>query len=226
MTSDAVTLVQCTSPQTQPPRYPFPPYPTGWFQVAYSDEIKPGEVKPLVYFGKQLVTFRTESGRLSVLDAVCPHMRAHIGLGGKVKGESVVCPSHGWQFGVDGRLHRASYLQKIPPRSSLACWPVREKNGLVIVWHDIEKKPPSWTVPHIPEFSSDEWIAPMRREWKIRSSNHEVSRESGRQGAHQLPAGYCPSRSSSSTATRSTLRHPRRCRRPWAKSRVKSSRSR
>src|SRR5205814_1093762 len=85
MSSDAVILIPSTSPQTQPPRHSFPRYPTGWFQVAYSDEIKPGEVKPLVYFGKQLVTFRTASGRLSVLDAVCPHMRAHIGLGGKVK---------------------------------------------------------------------------------------------------------------------------------------------
>lgn len=34
--------------------------PLGWFQVAYSDEIAPGDVKPLKYFGRDLVIFRTD----------------------------------------------------------------------------------------------------------------------------------------------------------------------
>ena len=44
------------------PRFPIPRYPRGWFQVAYADEIQPGEVKPLKYFGVELVMFRTEDG--------------------------------------------------------------------------------------------------------------------------------------------------------------------
>src|SRR6185437_5152363 len=113
MSYGAATSTPDTSVQSQS-RYPCPRYPRGWFQVAYSDEIDTGAVKPLKYFGKPLVIFRTESGKLSVLDATCPHMRAHLGLGGKVKGESVVCPSHGWQFGTDGVCTGVPYLQKIP----------------------------------------------------------------------------------------------------------------
>ncbi len=39
-------------------RFPFPRYPDGWFQVAYSSELPPGGVMPLKYFGKDLVLFR------------------------------------------------------------------------------------------------------------------------------------------------------------------------
>ena len=38
-------------------RFPFP-IPNGWFQVEWSHELKAGDVKPLKYFGKDLVLFR------------------------------------------------------------------------------------------------------------------------------------------------------------------------
>jgi phenylpropionate dioxygenase-like ring-hydroxylating dioxygenase large terminal subunit len=175
MSSDVATLVPYSARAKKPPRYPFPSFPTGWFQVAYADEIKVGEVKPIEYFGKQLVLFRSESGKVSVLDAYCPHLGAHIGHGGKVVGESVECPFHAWKFGTDGACTGVPYAQKIPPRSSLGCWPTREINGLVMVWHDIDKNPPAWDVPEVPEYSSAEWTTPLRREWKIRAHNQETA---------------------------------------------------
>jgi len=33
-------------------RFPFPRYPNGWFQVAYSAELPHGGVMPLTYIGK------------------------------------------------------------------------------------------------------------------------------------------------------------------------------
>ena len=60
-------------------RFFTPPIPNGWFQIAYSDELTPGTVMPLRYFGKDLVAFRTESGQVAVLDAFCPHLGAQIG---------------------------------------------------------------------------------------------------------------------------------------------------
>jgi phenylpropionate dioxygenase-like ring-hydroxylating dioxygenase large terminal subunit len=69
------------------PRFPFPRYPRGWFQVAYGDNILRGQVQPLRYFGKDVVLFRTSAGVLTVLDAHCPHMGAHLGYGGKLQDE-------------------------------------------------------------------------------------------------------------------------------------------
>ena len=61
-------------------RFPFP-IPNGWFALARSDEVGPGAVLPVRYFGRDLVVFRTESGRPAVLDAYCAHMGAHLGIG-------------------------------------------------------------------------------------------------------------------------------------------------
>ena len=77
-------------------------YPRGWFQVAWADTIKPGDVVKLHYFGQELVAFRTRSGRLSVLDAYCQHLGAHLGVGGTVEGEDIKCPWHGWQWDTEG----------------------------------------------------------------------------------------------------------------------------
>jgi phenylpropionate dioxygenase-like ring-hydroxylating dioxygenase large terminal subunit len=175
MSSDVATLIPYSARAKKPPRYPFPSFPTGWFQVAYADDIKPGEVKPLEYFGKQLVMFRSESGKVSVLDAYCPHLGAHLGHGGRVVGETVECPFHAWKFGTDGACAGVPYSQKIPPRSSLGCWPVNEVNGLIMVWHDIDKQPPAWEVPQIPEATDSAWTTPLRREWKIRTHNQETA---------------------------------------------------
>ena len=41
------------------------PIPFGWYSLAYSDELQRGDVKPLRYFGRDLVLFRTESGGAS-----------------------------------------------------------------------------------------------------------------------------------------------------------------
>ena len=42
--------------------FPFP-LPNGWFTVAYSNEVAPGQVVPLRYFATDLVLFRSEARR-------------------------------------------------------------------------------------------------------------------------------------------------------------------
>ena len=111
-------------------RYPFPAYPRGWFFIAHSDELKPGDVQPLKYFGKDLVLFRTESGKAVLSDAFCPHLGAHLGHEGRVIGESVRCPFHGWQFNADdGKCSSIPYCEDIPERARVRTWHTEEKNG-------------------------------------------------------------------------------------------------
>jgi 3-ketosteroid 9alpha-monooxygenase subunit A len=77
--------------------WPYTRHPSGWFQVAWSAEIGVGDVRPLRYFDTDLVAFRGTSGRLTVLDAHCPHMGADLGYGGRVEGDDIVCPFHAWR---------------------------------------------------------------------------------------------------------------------------------
>jgi len=129
----------------------------GWFVVAWSSELAAGDVKPLAYFGTHLVLFRTETGAAKVLDAYCPHLGAHLGVGGVVKGECIECPFHAWQFDGEGTCTEIPYAKTIPPRARTRAWPCVEKSGVIFVWHDPEGGEPDWEVPEVEEFGTEGW---------------------------------------------------------------------
>ena len=156
-------------------RFPYPAFPVGWFQVAYSDEIKPGEVKPLKYFGRDLVLFRTEAGQAVVLDAHCPHLGAHLGYGGKVDGDRIVCPFHAWEYDCTGECKRVPYGTKHPAAARIRPWDLKEMSGLIMVWHHPDNLPPTWELPEVPEYASDEWTEYSIRRWKVRTRNQEMA---------------------------------------------------
>jgi phenylpropionate dioxygenase-like ring-hydroxylating dioxygenase large terminal subunit/putative sterol carrier protein len=117
-----------------PPRFPFS-YPSGWFVVATAQELVPGELLKLRYFGRELVAFRGESGKACVIDAYCPHLGAHLAYGGVIEGECVRCPFHGWKFDGQGRCVEVPYSDRIPPKAAIDAWPVLEQDGLIFVFY-------------------------------------------------------------------------------------------
>ncbi len=155
--------------------FPFHPFPTGWYQVAYVDDLATGEVRPLHYFGHELVLFRTESGVARVFDAHCLHLGAHLGVGGRVVGETLRCPFHAWQWGADGACVEVPYSERPPAHARMRSWPVRDVNGLVMVFHDATGAAPAWDVPVLPEVGSDDWTPFEKRRWKIRTQPQEMA---------------------------------------------------
>ncbi|TXS96158.1 Rieske 2Fe-2S domain-containing protein [Parahaliea maris] len=148
-------------------RYKYP-IPYGWYQVAYSKDLAPGESRPLRYFGEDLVIFRGEEGAVQVLDAYCPHMGAHLGYGihkskgtggGCVKGNTITCPFHGWVFDMDGKVAEIPYAKKIPPRAQdkevLKKWPTVERNQVISVWYHPDGIDPLWEVERLPELDDE-----------------------------------------------------------------------
>ena len=149
-------------------------YPRGWFAVSFSDELDATAVKPLEYFGKDLVLFRTESGAPKILDAHCPHMGMHMGYGGVVEGEAIKCPFHSWKFNGEGTCVDIPYAKKIPPKGHAVCWPVRERNGMIFVWHASDKSPPDWEMPELGETSHSEWTAWKHEIVEIKTHPHAI----------------------------------------------------
>ena len=95
-------------------RFPFPAYPNGWFRAAYSHELAVGDVRPLHFFGRDLVLFRDAEGVPAVLDAHCRHLGAHLGYGGKVEGRGIRCPFHAWLWDREGSCREIPYTKRIP----------------------------------------------------------------------------------------------------------------
>lgn len=161
------------APRTDPdpnPRYPFSPYPNGWFRAAYSNELASGEVQTLHFFGRDLVLFRTQSGEASLVDPHCPHLGAHLGYGGEVVGDHIRCPFHHWEFDGEGTCKKVPYAKRVPAKARLRRWPVVEKNGIVFFHHDRDGHPPTFEVPDVPEVGDSEWMVPDVMHWKVRAS--------------------------------------------------------
>jgi len=156
-------------------RIPLPPYPDGWFCVADSDELAPGEVRPVRYFGRELVLLRTEAGEARLFDAYCPHLGAHLGHGGRLEGDVLQCPFHGWRFGPDGGCVEVPYARKIPPKARLRPWPLCEKNGAILAWHREDGGPPDWEIPELSEWGSPEWTDPVRVRYRVRTHAQEMA---------------------------------------------------
>jgi len=137
-----------------PELFPITRNPDGWYAAALSADVKPGEAKPLRCLGEELVLLRMESGEARAFDAWCPHLGAHLGHGGTVEGDNLVCPFHGWAYGADGRCVAIPYAKRVPQRAAIRRWPVQERNGVILIWNHHLGKDPFYEVP---EFEPEPW---------------------------------------------------------------------
>lgn len=137
-------------------RTPSDEFPTGWFQVAWGPELAVGEVLPLRYFGTDLVAYRGFDGAVRVFDANCAHLGAHLGYGGRVEGNDIRCPFHGWLWSSTGENLEIPYSGKERSKRCIRVWHVAEVGALVMVWNDARQRPPLWDPPAIPEFDDDD----------------------------------------------------------------------
>jgi phenylpropionate dioxygenase-like ring-hydroxylating dioxygenase large terminal subunit len=168
-----MTAITTASATTGLIDFPRSRYPTGWFQVAWSEDFAPGAVRALHYFGQELVMWRGDDGVLRALDAHCLHIGAHLGVRGTVDGNDVVCPWHGWHWDGAGHNTLIPYdTQPCKKNIQIRVWPVRERYGTVLLWHDRADQPPSWEPYDYEELDSGRFyqMGPDSRQvWRVRA---------------------------------------------------------
>ncbi|KIG16382.1 Terminal oxygenase KshA [Enhygromyxa salina] len=156
-------------------KYASLPNPDGWFAVCFSTELAAGQLQARRLFDRDVVVFRTESGQVAVIDAHCPHMGAHLGHGGRVDGDAVRCPFHGFRFAPDGACISTPYATKIPPKCATRSWHTCERNGVILVWHDQRGRPPSF---QIPTYDLDTWLPMQTQTWELSTHPQETTENS------------------------------------------------
>nr|XP_060613230.1 cholesterol 7-desaturase nvd-like [Anolis sagrei ordinatus] len=136
-----------------------PPFPNGWFFLLQADSLAPGQARALAALGENFAVFRDMEGCVHVVDAYCPHLGANLAVGGRVVGNCIECPFHGWQFhGEDGRCTRIPYAEKVPTFAKVKVWPSCEVSGMILVWYHCDGLGPTWQVPEHQEMLSHEWV--------------------------------------------------------------------
>ena len=163
-------------------RFPFP-IPFGWYQVAYPDDLQPGEVTPLKYWARELVLWRDHDGEYHLQDAYCPHLGAHLGVGGKVEGATLECPFHGWKFDGAGACTNIPYSQRTNKKARVRTYPTISRNGFVLSWYHPDEIEPQWEIPVIDEVGDPAWSDYYRSTYIIRTIPQEMS-ENGVDPAH------------------------------------------
>jgi phenylpropionate dioxygenase-like ring-hydroxylating dioxygenase large terminal subunit len=126
-----------------------------WQPVARLEDLEHGPQRA-VLLGEALSVFLTEGGEPAVVADRCAHRGASLSMG-KVHGESIQCPYHGWEWaGSDGACTRIPSLPdqgQIPPRARIAAFPARLHWGLV--WTALEQ--PVGDLPSLPWFDAEKW---------------------------------------------------------------------
>jgi cholesterol 7-desaturase len=147
-------------------------YPDGWYRLAASDDLAPGDIRYLECLGRQLVVYRSQDGAtVSAMSAFCPHLGANL-AGGCVKGERIQCPFHNWELRPDGKVHTIPYADKLPVRTQQETWPIRECYGQVFIYYRgrghvaSSTDPVPYEIPAIPEVDDGRFVYRGRHDAK------------------------------------------------------------
>jgi nitrite reductase/ring-hydroxylating ferredoxin subunit len=166
-------------------RATLPPFPTGWYAVLASVELRPGHVHTTTFFGREIVVWRAVSGAVHAAEAFCPHLGAHLGKGGRVVGETLRCPFHGFRFDGTGACVHAYGEGTI--KKALKTLPCVDRNGWILVWGDTAGRAPTFEIPPI---ELDGWTPLQRYQWELDSHPQETTENSVDVGHFTEVHGY------------------------------------
>lgn len=126
-------------------------YPQSWYPVARARDLGPGQHTTAEVFGKSWLLFRTVAGEIGMTSRRCPHMGVDLARG-KVVGESIECPLHGYRFDTGGNCRNAPPGTKGSPDGVLNRLVCRERYGIVFAFL---AESPTFEIPRPPRMTAD-----------------------------------------------------------------------
>ena len=157
------------------PRYPFTQYPRGWFRLAFSDELKVGQVLSVPAFGTKVALYRGQDGTARALKKQCPHLGADLSIG-KVVGNRLQCRFHGWEFEGNGSCAKIPRVSVIPQKAQCGSYPLIEQDNHIYVWFAKDGRGPEFGLdPHPADLTDSKWGRRMKFDWLIKMHAQEVA---------------------------------------------------
>jgi len=132
-------------------------HPDYWYAVAYDHEIKPGQVREIMFWHKSIALFRTNDGKLTALENRCAHRQLKLSLG-DVRGCNLVCLYHGWQYNAQGEVIDFSHElfgRPKPPYITVTTYPIKVRYGLIWIFPGNPALSEKRRIPDIPELEGE-----------------------------------------------------------------------
>jgi phenylpropionate dioxygenase-like ring-hydroxylating dioxygenase large terminal subunit len=107
-----------------------------WYVVLESNEVPTGKPIGVTRMGEKLVFWRDSQGKPACLRDLCPHRGVALSAG-KVLGDHVQCPFHGFEYDPAGHARLVPALGEnaaIPKHLVAPGYPVHEANGFIYLW--------------------------------------------------------------------------------------------
>lgn len=107
-----------------------------WYLACLEEELNQQNPLKKKIAGRELVCFRTQSGKMSVMEDRCCHRNVNLSLG-YVKGENLKCAYHGWEFDAGGNCACIPSLpegESIPKTARIKNYPVKQQYKALWVW--------------------------------------------------------------------------------------------
>lgn len=111
--------------------------------IGFLKDLPLKHVMRAVIHDTDLAVWRSESGQLAAWENRCPHRGMRLSHG-FVRGESLACMYHGWQFGGNGQCHYIPALPTQTPSDAISTksYAIKEANDLLWVSLSGDVEPP------------------------------------------------------------------------------------
>jgi phenylpropionate dioxygenase-like ring-hydroxylating dioxygenase large terminal subunit len=125
-----------------------------WHPVAFGAELTDGPAHADL-LGEPLVIWRGADGQARANLDLCVHRGTALSLG-RINGDELVCPYHGWRYRADGRCVAIPQLadpSRVQAKARIPAFRCQERYGLV--WVALDE--PRWPLPDVPELENGTW---------------------------------------------------------------------
>jgi phenylpropionate dioxygenase-like ring-hydroxylating dioxygenase large terminal subunit len=103
-----------------------------WVPIALGRDVPKGTTRAVIVEGRELALWRGDSGSVQVWEDRCPHRGMRLSYG-FVRGDSLNCLYHGWEYGTGASCRRipAHPDLEVPQTIKAKAFPVAEAAGMI-----------------------------------------------------------------------------------------------
>ncbi|MFN8524410.1 MAG: aromatic ring-hydroxylating dioxygenase subunit alpha [Chloroflexota bacterium] len=141
-----------------------------WHPVARCGDLETARPLPVRLLGEDIVVWRAGEAVLAWQD-LCIHRGTRLSLG-KVVGDTLECPYHGWTYGADGRCVAIPAHPGQAPPAKAAVRPYRATVRYGLIWVSLGN--PSRDVPVFPEWADPSYRSMLCGPYRVNASGPRI----------------------------------------------------